>query len=40
MIKELENSGVIHLEEQKEIKINYTFESLKEFVVQYVIGED
>lgn len=40
MIKELENNGAIHLEEQKEIKINYTFESLKEFVVQYVIGED
>jgi hypothetical protein len=40
MIKELENSGVIHLEEQKEIRINYTFESLKEFVVQYVIGKD
>ncbi|MEC0666135.1 DUF1819 family protein [Priestia flexa] len=40
MIKELENSGIIHLEEQKETMINYKFPSLKEFVVQYVIGED
>jgi Putative inner membrane protein (DUF1819) len=40
IIKELENSGVIHLEEQKVTIINYKFPSLKEFVVQYVIGED
>ncbi|MEC3849561.1 BrxA family protein [Bacillus velezensis] len=40
MIKELKNSGVIHLEEQKETIIDYKFPSLKEFVVQYVIGKD
>lgn len=40
MIKELEISGVIHLEEQIETRIIYKFPSLKEFVVHYVIGED
>jgi hypothetical protein len=40
LIKELEVSGVIHLEEQIETKINYKFPSLKEFVIHYVIGED
>lgn len=40
MLKELELSGIIHLEEKKETEIHYKFLSLREFVVQYVVGEN
>lgn len=40
LLKELENSGVLFLEEGKETKIHYLFPSLKEYVENYVTGQD
>lgn len=41
LLKELETNGVVYLDDEgKEIKIEYLFPSLKEYVENYVVGKN
>ncbi len=40
LIKELENSGVVYLDQDIPVKINYLFPTLEGYVESYVIGKD